>query len=120
MGRVLWRVGFLAVALVLLWIIAYRFLPVPTTAYMVSEARRIGTIDQTWRPLEEISPNLQRAVVAAEDANFCAHWGFDMSAIRDAISDGAQRGASTLSQQTVKNAFCGMAEIGGARRLKRH
>ena len=104
-GRVLWRVGFWAVALVLLWIIAYRFLPVPTTAYMLSEARRIGTIDQTWRPLEEISPNLQRAVVAAEDANFCAHWGFDMSAIRDAISDGAQRGASTLSQQTVKNAF---------------
>ena len=69
-GRVLWRVGFSAIALLLLWIIAYRFLPVPTTAYMVSEARRIGTIDQTWRPLEEISPNLQRAVVAAEDANF--------------------------------------------------
>ena len=43
--------------------------------------------------------------MAAEDANFCLHWGFDMSAIRDAIADGAARGGSTISQQTVKNAF---------------
>jgi monofunctional biosynthetic peptidoglycan transglycosylase len=44
-------------------------------------------------------------VVAAEDANFCLHWGFDMSAIRGAIADGGTRGASTISQQVVKNAF---------------
>jgi monofunctional biosynthetic peptidoglycan transglycosylase len=48
---------------------------------------------------------LLRAIVAAEDANFCRHWGFDMAAIRDAIADGADRGASTLTQQVVKNAF---------------
>jgi monofunctional biosynthetic peptidoglycan transglycosylase len=46
-----------------------------------------------------------RAAVAAEDANFCRHWGFDMGAIRTAIAEGSGRGASTISQQTVKNVF---------------
>jgi monofunctional biosynthetic peptidoglycan transglycosylase len=43
--------------------------------------------------------------VAAEDANFCLHWGFDMGAIRTAIAEGSGRGASTLSQQVVKNVW---------------
>jgi monofunctional biosynthetic peptidoglycan transglycosylase len=55
--------------------------------------------------MDEISIHLQRAAVAAEDANFCLHWGFDMNAIRAAIAEGAARGGSTISQQTVKNAF---------------
>jgi monofunctional glycosyltransferase len=96
------------VALVVLglgWVILYAFIPVPTTAYMIGESRRLGGVERTWVPIEEISVNLQRAVVAAEDANFCRHWGFDMDAIRDAIAEGGQRGASTISQQTVKNAF---------------
>jgi monofunctional biosynthetic peptidoglycan transglycosylase len=45
------------------------------------------------------------SVVAAEDANYCLHWGFDMAAIRVAIEEGEGRGASTLSQQMVKNTF---------------
>jgi len=48
---------------------------------------------------------LPRALVAAEDANFCLHWGFDMGAIREAIAKGGRRGASTISQQMVKNVF---------------
>mgnify|MGYP001774383425 CR=1 FL=1 len=72
---------------------------------MIGESRRLGGIERDWVPIEEISIHLQRAAVAAEDANFCRHWGFDMAAIRDAIADGAQRGGSTISQQTVKNAF---------------
>ena len=48
---------------------------------------------------------MARSVVAAEDANFCDHWGFDMKAIRAAIDEGAGRGASTLSQQVTKNVF---------------
>ena len=56
-------------------------------------------------PLEQIAPVMARSVVAAEDANFCQHWGFDMAAIRDAIDGGATRGASTISQQVVKNLF---------------
>jgi monofunctional biosynthetic peptidoglycan transglycosylase len=43
--------------------------------------------------------------VAAEDANFCKHWGFDIAAIKDAVSEGSNRGASTLTQQVVKNVF---------------
>ena len=65
----------------------------------------MGGVDHDWVPIEDVSIHLQRAVVAAEDANFCLHWGFDMVAIRDAIADGGTRGASTISQQTVKNTF---------------
>jgi len=93
------------VALVLLWIAAYAVLPVPTTPYILSERVRLGAVARDWTPIDRISPDLQRAVVAAEDANFCLHWGFDMAAIRDAIADGATRGGSTISQQTVKNTF---------------
>ena len=94
------------VALVGLWVLAYSVLPVPGTAYMMSERLRLGQpLDRDWTPIEEISPHLLRAAVAAEDANFCLHWGFDMDAIRDAIADGARRGGSTISQQTVKNVF---------------
>ncbi|WP_461426893.1 monofunctional biosynthetic peptidoglycan transglycosylase [Gymnodinialimonas sp.] len=92
-------------ALMLLWIVAYAFVPVPTTIYMQQERARLGGVERDWVPMEEIAPVLARSVVAAEDANFCLHWGFDMSAIRDAIADGAARGGSTISQQTVKNAF---------------
>ena len=48
---------------------------------------------------------MARSAVAAEDANFCAHWGFDMQAIRTALAQGSSRGASTISQQTVKNVY---------------
>lgn len=92
-------------AAVLLWIVAYTFVPVPTTIYILQERARLGGIQRDWVPMEDISVNLARAVVAAEDANFCLHWGFDMDAIRAAIAEGADRGGSTISQQTVKNAF---------------
>lgn len=77
----------------------------PTTAYILSERMRLEDIRREWRDFETISEHMPRAIVAAEDANFCAHWGFDMAAIRDALEDGAGRGASTISQQTVKNVF---------------
>ncbi len=92
-------------AVVLVWILAYAVLPVPTTIYILQERARLGGIERDWVPMEEISLHLARAAVAAEDANFCQHWGFDMAAIRDAIAQGAARGGSTISQQTVKNAF---------------
>ncbi|MEO1308920.1 MAG: monofunctional biosynthetic peptidoglycan transglycosylase, partial [Pseudomonadota bacterium] len=69
------------------------------------EGRRLGAIDRQWLPIEEVAPVVMRSVVAAEDANFCRHWGFDMGAIRAALDAGAKRGASTLTQQTVKNVF---------------
>jgi len=62
------------------------------------------SIEHDWVPIEDIAPVMARAVVAAEDANFCLHWGLDMNAIRDAVDRG-RGGASTISQQVVKNVF---------------
>lgn len=103
--KLMLRGGLLVVVLVVGWIALYGVVAPPVTPYMISESRRLGNVTQVWRPMAEISPNLARAVVAAEDANFCLHWGFDMEAIRLAIAAGAARGGSTISQQTVKNAF---------------
>ena len=91
------------VLLPLAYMLLVRVVPPPTTPYALSEGIRLGGIERTWVPMEEIAPVLARSVVAAEDANFCAHWGFDMAAIRAALEAGGARGASTISQQTVKN-----------------
>ena len=75
------------------------------TPYMRAEAHRLGGIAHEWVDADGIAPVVLRSVVAAEDANFCLHWGFDMVAIRAALEAGGNRGASTLSQQVVKNVF---------------
>ena len=104
--RWLFRGASLVVVLAIGWIALYAVVAPPTTPYMLSEGRRLDRgVEQVWRPMEEISPHLARAVVAAEDANFCLHAGFDMDAIRAAIAEGMARGGSTISQQVVKNAF---------------
>ena len=77
----------------------------PTTPYIMQEARRLGDIDREWVPFEDIAPIMGRAAVAAEDANFCLHWGLDTTAIRGALESGALRGGSTISQQVVKNVY---------------
>jgi monofunctional biosynthetic peptidoglycan transglycosylase len=77
----------------------------PTTFYMWQEGQRLGGVKQDWADWDEIAPVMARSVVAAEDANFCLHWGFDMGAIRAAIDEGGNRGASTLTQQVAKNVF---------------
>ena len=53
----------------------------PGGYYLATEWVRLGHIEREWRDLEDISPDLARAVMAAEDANFCDHWGFDLKAI---------------------------------------
>ena len=62
-------------------------------------------------PLRDISPNLQHAVIAAEDARFYQHNGFDWRQIQIAAEEdlegGRTRGASTITQQLVKNLFFG-------------
>ena len=77
----------------------------PTTATILSESLRLGGIEREWVNIDDVAPVMARAVVAAEDANFCLHWGFDIAALRLAISEGADRGASTLTQQVVKNVW---------------
>ena len=62
-----------------------------------------------WRPLEEISPHLRRAVLAAEDQRFLEHHGFDMVEIRqaaqDILTERRLRGASTISMQTARTVY---------------
>ncbi len=94
-------VGVFFLAMVFLWSVVNP----PTTIYMLQEKRRLGDLDQQWVSMEDIAPVMARSVVAAEDANFCLHWGFDVEAIRKAIDQGSNRGASTLTQQVVKNVF---------------
>lgn len=101
----LWRglVGVAALYGVL--IVLFSFVPPPINIYQAQEAWRLGGIEKDWVGWDEIAPVMARSVVAAEDANYCLHWGFDMAAIREAIEEGGARGASTLSQQVVKNTF---------------
>jgi monofunctional biosynthetic peptidoglycan transglycosylase len=118
----LWLLRFL-LALVCLWsaaaltLVAFRFVDPPTTA--VHFQRRV----QAWIhgtpyhshydciPLRQISPNLQHAVIAAEDGRFYQHHGFDWQAMELAAEHdekgGRLRGGSTLTQQLVKNLFFG-------------
>lgn len=86
-------------------VLLFSCVPPPINLYQLSEAWRLGGIEKDWVSWEEIAPVMGRSAVAAEDANFCNHWGFDMAAIRLAIEEGGNRGASTISQQVVKNVF---------------
>ncbi|WP_425051172.1 monofunctional biosynthetic peptidoglycan transglycosylase [Psychromarinibacter sp. S121] len=93
------------VMLLVVVIALYAFVNPPTTPYIVGEGRRLGGVEREWVDMDQIAPAMARSVVAAEDANYCLHWGFDMNAIRAAIEEGSNRGASTISQQVVKNVF---------------
>lgn len=98
--------AFLAIgAFYLLLILLFAFVNPPGNLYIWSESRRLGGVEQANVGWDEIAPAMARSVVAAEDANFCLHWGFDMAAIRAAVQEGGNRGASTLSQQVAKNVF---------------
>ncbi len=73
-----------------------------------------ATLTQVWVPYERISPQLKRAVVAAEDAKFLAHEGFDWEGIQEAYEKNTRRGrvvagGSTISQQLAKNLFLSRA-----------
>lgn len=91
--------------LAIVWIALYAVVNPPSTIFIMQETFRLENTRREWRDFETISSHMPHAIVAAEDANFCNHWGFDMAAIRDALEDGGGRGASTISQQTVKNVF---------------
>lgn len=110
--RALLWIGRLITAFVVLsslWVLSYRWFDPPTTPYILMEAERLGGVDWRFTPIERISPDLLRSIVAAEDSGFCDHDGVDIEAIRDALSDwrerGWLRGGSTITQQTAKNLF---------------
>jgi len=101
----------------ILSVVALRFFPVYYTPLMfircyeqVADGKDLK-LSHHWVPLEKISPNLPRAVIASEDANFLKHHGFDYKAIEHAAKRNREHpekrklGASTISQQTAKNVF---------------
>ena len=87
----------------------HRIVPPPTTLLMVKQAVAGNGLTYRWRGIDNISPRLVEAVIAAEDARFCEHRGFDFKAIEKALDSNARgrkvRGGSTISQQTAKNVF---------------
>ncbi len=106
------------IALSVAWVALYRVVPPPGTPLMLIRAIAsqggasqggITGIERDWRPLEAISPQLARAVIASEDTAFCSHGGFDWDAIETALEENEEgkrlKGGSTISQQTAKNAF---------------
>lgn len=98
--------GYLALVLVL--IVLFRFVNPPGSMLMLTKLLTGNSVDRTWVPLDQISPNLVRAVIVSEDGRFCEHSGIDTVAIKDAIekaSGGIPRGASTISMQVTKNLF---------------
>lgn len=98
-------IGLRLLALMFVLVFLFSFINPPTTwTIVVGESEYPGQTRE-WTDIEDIAPDMVRAVVAAEDANFCTHWGFDMSEIRKVIASGSSRGASTITQQTAKNVF---------------
>ena len=83
--------------------------PPPLTLLMAREFVAGNGLDYRWRSLDQISPNLIASAIAAEDARFCSHGGFDMEAIEKALQNNERgrrvRDGSTISQQTAKNVF---------------
>ena len=92
-----------------LWVLAYRFVNPPITATMIGDMVAGRGAARDWMSVDEIDRDMVRAAIGAEDSKFCAHNGFDVEAIEDAMkrnaSGGRIRGDTTISEQTAKNAF---------------
>lgn len=95
------------IGLPLLIVLPWRWLEPPESAFMMRARSEGMEIQHHWVEWSAISPYLPIAVVAAEDQKFPEHRGFDAESIRSALEEeGAKgRGASTISQQVVKNLF---------------
>ena len=97
-----------------IWVVIYRFVPVPFTWPMARDAVQGKHVERDWVALSAVAPAVPRAAIGAEDARFCAHNGFDFDAMEAAAARNAKAaargsskryGGSTISQQTAKNAF---------------
>ena len=99
----------------LFFVVLFKFVPVPFTPLMIIrgiENKTAGKevfFSHDWEPIENISMNLQKAVIASEDGTFLKHNGFDFVAMQKAYKSNERgrriKGGSTISQQTAKNVF---------------
>ncbi|MBN7802558.1 monofunctional biosynthetic peptidoglycan transglycosylase [Algoriphagus aestuariicola] len=114
--RVLWKTTLWFLGLSIGLVIVYRFIPVPITPLMVIrvfeqafDSEKDVRLTKDWVPISEISKNAPQAVIAAEDQKFLDHKGFDFEAMEKAWENNKKgkriKGASTITQQTVKNVF---------------
>ena len=114
-SRWIWKVMLWFFGLSILSVILFKWVPIPFTPLMVTRIIEFkldgedAIYSHKWVPLEEISPNLQKAVIASEDGNFLKHNGFDFKAMQKAFRNNSKgrriKGGSTISQQTAKNIF---------------
>jgi monofunctional glycosyltransferase len=109
LGHLFWRIFIACLIVPVVWVILYRFVPIPGTFLMAQRAIEGDDTRRNPVGLDSISPNLIRAVIASEDAKFCTHDGFDWKAMKTAMKNNERgrklRGGSTISQQTAKNVF---------------
>lgn len=109
LGRLLGLILLALIAVPVVGVALFAVVPPTPTILMLQQAAGGRGLDYRWRGLNDISPNLVNAAIAAEDARFCSHRGFDMEAIQKALDHNAEggriRGGSTISQQTAKNVF---------------
>jgi monofunctional biosynthetic peptidoglycan transglycosylase len=109
--RWFWRLVLVLVALLVLpYLLTLLYLVVPPVSTpMLWRWATLQRVDRSYVSLERISPVLPQSVLVAEDARFCSHHGIDWQGLRDAMEDAEDgdepRGASTITQQTVKNLF---------------
>lgn len=111
----LWRVPLLWLVVLCVWLLVFRWLPVPTSAFMLRQdvtamfSADTPFVRHNWVSLAAIPPQMQLAVIASEDQRFAEHWGIDMAAteaaIRAEMRGRARGGGSTITQQLAKNLF---------------
>ena len=77
----------------------------PFTLQEVRERFRHGKVFQDWTPIGEVPRGLQRAVVAAEDADFCRHWGLDKDTIQRRLNSGSRNRGATITQKVARALF---------------
>ncbi|PHS67323.1 MAG: monofunctional biosynthetic peptidoglycan transglycosylase [Flavobacterium sp.] len=112
LGKFLLKITLWFIALSITWVVVYKYVSVPLTPLMVIRSVDGDDLYKTnhqWKPLSEISKNLQLAVICSEDQNYLNHNGFDVKALKKAYFENLEgkriRGGSTISQQTAKNVF---------------
>jgi monofunctional glycosyltransferase len=92
-----------------LWVMIYRVIDPPFTFIMARDFLQGKDVHHSSPSLADMGRNIQYAVIAAEDAKFCSHYGFDFEAINKALNHNNKgkklRGGSTISQQVAKNVF---------------
>lgn len=115
-GKLIWKVSLWFFGLSIGLVILYRFVPVPVTPLMIIrlveqafDPEKDVRLYKDWVSIDEMSRHAAQAVYAAEDQKFLDHRGFDFEAMEKAWENNKKgkriKGASTITQQTVKNVF---------------